>query len=441
MDLIDAILLIQRKSRILLIITLAAIITSGILNLFFLDKVYTSSLTLIISNQKNGWETRSIDYDDIILGEKLVDTYSIIAKSDPVLEKVIKELDLNITVKKLSEQIIINNQPEKRLMEVIIEDKSPQEALHKANVFIDAFILEINNILNVNNIQIISFPKLPIHPIRPNVILNLLISIFVGLAMGIIIIYSINYMDHTLENLGKLESRFKLPILARISEGEKGSNQPYIEFVLNHFNGEVDNYNGIMLITSSIPSRMGNGFINSLSKLITALGKSILVLDYNLDNAFLYENINIKKTLGLIDFLKEEQKYQIDNEEWTINQKAIEGRNLFYRKYVRNTDIPNLDIIPIGIFEEEHYRLLLSKSVKILLDMLIKDYDLILINGLYNVSQTDLLILGQWTNEIILIENFGESNLKGIERVIEKLGPNSNKVKGFVIHHLPTKET
>jgi len=433
-ELINAILLIQRKFRILMIITLTALVTSGILNLFFLDKIYASSLTLIISNQKNPFETKNLGIDDIIVGEKLVDTYSIIAKSDSVLEKIILELDLNISVKKLGEQIIINNQSEKRLMEITIEDTDPQGALEKANVFLNAFIEEIKNILNINNVQIISYPKLPIHPIRPNAMLNLLISIFTGLVIGIIIIYLLTYIDNTLENIGELEHRFNLPILAKVSYRNRENNLPYIEFVINYFNGELDKYTGTILMLSSLSSKVASDFLNPLSNLIAYLGKTVLVLDYNFDNPYLNEDINIENNIGWIDLLKKFQHQNTDDEEWSKYWKNIRGQ--YYKNFVRRTNIPNLDIISMGIIGEDDYKLLISNKVKPLLDSLIKDYDIVMINGGSTIHQMEFFILAQWTDEIILIETLGESSLEGIEKMIEKLGSNRNKIKGFVINQV-----
>ncbi len=439
MNVIDIISLLQRKSRILLTLTLVAVITSGILNLFILDKVYTSTITLMISNQKSEEENISIDYDDIILGEKLVDTYSIIAKSDPVLEMIITELDLDISVKELSEQIIIRNQAEKRLIEITIQDNDPQRALDKANVFLDVFLWEIQDILNVNNVQIINSPKFPLNPTSPNVILNVLISFFAGFISGLIIIYFINYIDNTIGSLKKLENKFKLPILTKIPKGEKIGDQPYIEFITNYFNGELDKYNKTMLITSSMSLQRDNEFLKALSIVIAQLGKNVMVLDCDFNNPELYKSFDVDNTKGLIDFLGDCQKYQVNIKGYTMYQRNMDNI-CYYKNYVQNTETPNLDIIPAGIVSRDDHKLLLSKKMDNLLEILKMDYDMVLVNGGSISYQIESLVLAQLTDEIIFIESYRESNFNRIERVIEKLGNNSRKIKGFVINQVPSIE-
>ena len=149
--------------------------------------------------------------------------------------------------------------------------------------------------------------------------LNLLISIFTGLVIGIII-YLLTY-NNTLENIGELAHRFNLPILAKVSYRNRENNLPYIEFVINYFNGELDKYTGTILMLSSLSSKVASDFLNPLSNLIAYLGKTVLVLDYNFDNPYLNEDINIENNIGWIDLLKKFQHQNTDDEKWVNIEK------------------------------------------------------------------------------------------------------------------------
>lgn len=56
-----------------------------------MERVYASTITFMV-NRDSAQGDRNLEYEDILLGEKLVDAYSIIAKSDGVLEGIVDKL-------------------------------------------------------------------------------------------------------------------------------------------------------------------------------------------------------------------------------------------------------------------------------------------------------------------------------------------------------------
>jgi len=66
-------------------------------------KYQAKSVLIVNSSQPNN--SNNVTTQDIDLYQKLVDTYIIIIKSDPVLEKVIFDLNLNMSVGQLYNNI------------------------------------------------------------------------------------------------------------------------------------------------------------------------------------------------------------------------------------------------------------------------------------------------------------------------------------------------
>ena len=80
---------------------------------YYVTPMYKSSATAVLIQNENLeqeiTEDSSITQNDITLNKNLLSTYTKIAKSDTVLEKVIKDLDLNITIGELEKLVSVQS--------------------------------------------------------------------------------------------------------------------------------------------------------------------------------------------------------------------------------------------------------------------------------------------------------------------------------------------
>lgn len=102
--------------------------TVGIWGLFFYAKLiqepeYESTATLYILRQSGGE-----DYDDFSLALKVVDDSAYVLKSHAVLDEVIRQLNLDMTVRELDERVSTENPEETRILEVTVRAESPEQA-------------------------------------------------------------------------------------------------------------------------------------------------------------------------------------------------------------------------------------------------------------------------------------------------------------------------
>ena len=89
MDLRQIFNIILRRLWIIILVTVVATLSSGIINYFVLEDIYQASTTLMVSKTRDD-QTTNLQYNDILLNQKLVKTYSEVAKSNRVLEKVVE---------------------------------------------------------------------------------------------------------------------------------------------------------------------------------------------------------------------------------------------------------------------------------------------------------------------------------------------------------------
>ncbi|WML46670.1 YveK family protein [Neobacillus sp. PS3-34] len=211
-------LLATLRKRILLILTttILAVLVSGIVSFYFLTPIYQASTQILVNQSKN--DQALYNYNEVQTNLQLINTYNVIMKSPAILDKVISELDLNMTTKELNEKITVASEKDSQVVNVSVEDKNPDQAAEIANKIADVFQSEIVKIMNVDNVSILANANVGENPdpIKPRPLLNIAIALVVGLMAGVGLAFLLEYFDNTIKNEQDVERTLGLPILGVI---------------------------------------------------------------------------------------------------------------------------------------------------------------------------------------------------------------------------------
>ncbi|NLJ41904.1 MAG: chain-length determining protein, partial [Clostridiales bacterium] len=158
----------------------------------------------------------NLQYNDILLNQKLVKTYSEVVKSNRVLEKVIDEMSLDLSGSSLREKIKVNSVSDTEIIRIAVDDKNPIFAADLANAVAVVFIDEIGSIMKMDNVQFIDNAKVPKTPIKPRPMMNMGIAGLLGLMVSVFIIFLIEYLDNTIKDPKDIETVLELPVLGGI---------------------------------------------------------------------------------------------------------------------------------------------------------------------------------------------------------------------------------
>ena len=218
-DLLEILRIIRKRLWIIILLTVMAVVISGLLSYFFLDKIYQTSTTLMVSKTQSD-STNVLQYNDVLLNQKLVKTYSEIAKSNRVLDKVIEKLELNVSAGELRKKITVNSVQDTEIIRISVEDLDPQFATDLANGIAVIFMGEVAKIMKMDNVQLIDPAKLPEAPIKPRPVLNMAIAGVLGIMVSLGIIFLIEYLDNTVKSAEDIERRIGLPVLGSIPDFE-----------------------------------------------------------------------------------------------------------------------------------------------------------------------------------------------------------------------------
>jgi capsular polysaccharide biosynthesis protein len=207
------------KKRIVLIfsILVMSVMITGVVSYFFLSPTYEVS-TQILINQKEQ-EQNQFNTQDIETNLQLINTYNVIIKSPVILSKVIDNLELNTTTELLYEKIEVNSEQNSQVINVSVQDPNSIRAVDIANMTAEVLQNEIQTLMNVDNITVISpaVNKKNIKPVSPNIPLNLVIAIVIGLMIGVGITLLKVHLDTSIKTEQDVNDILELSVLGLVS--------------------------------------------------------------------------------------------------------------------------------------------------------------------------------------------------------------------------------
>ncbi len=210
------------RKRILLVLSVALLVSalSGIISFYFITPIYESSTQLLINQE----DTKQMSEIDIQTNLQLINTYNIIIKSSAILDLVKKELAFeNMTTESLNNKINVISERDSQVVTITVQDPDPSIARDIANTTADIFQREIVNLMNIDNVSILTKATASDgqEPIKPQPILNIAISMVIGFVLSIGLAFLLEYLDNTITSEQDIEKLLSLPVIGSISSMEK----------------------------------------------------------------------------------------------------------------------------------------------------------------------------------------------------------------------------
>ncbi|MBT2658634.1 capsular biosynthesis protein [Bacillus sp. ISL-18] len=208
----------RKRLSLILSITFAAIIISGLISYFFLTPIYQTSTQLLVNQAKN--DKTTYQYNEVQTNLQLINTYNVIIKSPAILEKVIKDLNLNMTVSELNQKITVQNEKDSQVVNLAVQDENAATSAKIANKTADVFKNEIVKIMNVDNVSILAKATVTeeLSPIKPRPLINIIIAMVFGLMVGVGLSFLLEYFDNTVKDEQEIEKLLGVTVLGAITK-------------------------------------------------------------------------------------------------------------------------------------------------------------------------------------------------------------------------------
>ncbi|RPF58301.1 YveK family protein [Abyssicoccus albus] len=205
------------KKNLLMILSLAAVfaIGSALITYFLITPKYQAS-TQILVNQKE--QQGQIQVQEVQTNLQLINTYNEIIKTPAILDKVIDNLKLEGESADLASKVNVTNQQQSQVINVTVTDVEQAEAVKIVNEISKVFQDEIENIMNVDNVSILTKAEKSENPtpVSPKPLVNIAIAFILGALLGLAIAFLREFLDKSVKNEEDVAQHIGLPVLGSI---------------------------------------------------------------------------------------------------------------------------------------------------------------------------------------------------------------------------------
>ncbi|MEI6131217.1 MAG: Wzz/FepE/Etk N-terminal domain-containing protein [Bacillota bacterium] len=203
--------------KIILVALLFGLISYTVTSVF-VTKVYQAEANLALEISEKSDLTK-VTYSDILLSQQLVETYSIIIKSDDVIKKVFDELHLSdsFSQEELKNKITATGVKNTQILKVSIQHNDPTEAqiiINKLSEVASEYISK-----SFRGARLVTINKaIKGSPISPSLPLNTMVAFLFGAALVIILEILKEYLDDTIKSEEQIKQMFGINILGLLPE-------------------------------------------------------------------------------------------------------------------------------------------------------------------------------------------------------------------------------
>jgi capsular exopolysaccharide synthesis family protein len=349
-----------------------------------------------------------------------------------------------VNIKTFQKNVDVMTVKDSRIFKISYDDYDPKLAAKVVNELGTIIMQLASDIIEVKNVKVIDTAKEPKEPIKPNKKMNVGLAGFLGILLGVSLVYLLEFIDHTFKKPEDVERHLGLNVIGTVPtfEGGKRGNkkakdekqleeeylknlitvndpkaaasEAFRELRTNLQYKSVDKDMRVILMTSPA---LGDGKTATTVNLAITLaqsGKRVLVIDADLRKPKVHNYFGIKNSEGLTNILATDKELKKS----MIQQK--EG-------------IDNLFIIPSGPIPPNPSEILSSDRMRRFIDKLRSDYDVIFIDTPPVGQVTDAAILTGITDGSIIVVASGQTRIEMAKRAKKAMvGINANIV-GIVL--------
>lgn len=216
-DLMDLFQVVFKKLHLVLLAGIIAALVAVLVTKLFMTPVYTSTTKMYVLSKQDA--NSAVTSSDLQAGSQLTKDYMELIKSRSVMEQVISQLQLDMSVDKLSGEITVSNTADTRILSISVENENPKLAKEIADAVRESASVQITQITQITDadaVNMVEEGNLPKNPTSPNTMKNTMLGGILGIFLALGAIVLIYILDDTIKTPDDVERYLGLTVLTSI---------------------------------------------------------------------------------------------------------------------------------------------------------------------------------------------------------------------------------
>lgn len=207
------------RKYIVLIIAIALIFGAGAYlgTDFLIAKQYKASATLIVNNKVNT-STGGVNSNEVTAAKDLAEVYSLIIKSDSVMQPVIDNMELDLTCEQLKSAITVSSVNSTQIIEVSLKSTDPTFAKKVLASIVKVAQPIIVDKVEAGSVKVIDDAKIANNgnPVGPDAKRNSILGALVGLVIILFIVIVKELFNTKFKSENDITKVLELPLIGTI---------------------------------------------------------------------------------------------------------------------------------------------------------------------------------------------------------------------------------
>ncbi len=287
--------------------------------------------------------------------------------------------------------------------------------------------VDLNSSLLRNNLAILDQAEVPAVPVRPRRIVNLAVSALMGLALGIGLIFFLEYIDNTVRSAEQLEREFGLGALAVIPRRTPRTEAAVIEAFSSLRTGvqfsSMNHARRVVLVTSAGPREGKTLTAVMLAQAMARAGERVCLVDADLRHPAVHRMTGIEPGSGLTGIL------------------TGEGGPAATRSATRGGAAGEPAVIPAGPVPPRPAELLVSEKFAALVAELKGGYDWVILDSPPAAGLTDAVLIAARSDMVIFVARQSRTDRDVLRRALESIRTANPNVVGAVLNDVDLRRS
>jgi succinoglycan biosynthesis transport protein ExoP len=304
---------------------------------------------------------------------------------------------------------------------------------------------------NLNYLSVVEPASLPITPISPRTMVNVLVAAAIGLILSVGGSVLLEYLDNTIRSpeearalvgapilgtIGRIEGKLYPEKLISVYEPRSPLTESYRELRTNLQFSSLDAPLKKIIVTSPGPSEGKSITAANLAVVLAQAGLSVILVDADLRRPVMHRIFEVKNRVGLTSWLlaqDTETLASVGARTWGEPAQTVRTDT---NHYIQLTKVPGLRIIPCGPQPPNPAEVLGSARMHQLMDELTHIADVVIFDSPPCVTVTDAVVLSRWADGVLLVLDSQHTDRQAAKHARENLDAVGAKVLGAVINRV-----